>query len=356
MLERIVLEQRPAIPRSLAALSFTGAIATAILLSALILVLAGVPASLLAEELVVQVFLTSDGLAQTLTLAIPLTLAGLSAAMAFRVGFWNIGIEGQVLLGAIAATAVAVADLGPAPTRLPVMLAMAAAAGAAWIALPLLLKLRLGVSEIVVSLLMANIAFLLLQHLLFGSLRDPSANFPVSPTFDAPERLAGFGWGRVHAGLYLAVVAAVLAAVFVHATRPGFYARVVGSGPAAARAAGLPVAGTVVGFALLSGALAGLAGGIIVAGTEHRLTQFVGLNTTFSGIVVATLAALEPLGVVIAAFLVAGVYVAGGTLKVFYGVSEGVVVLIQGVVLMTFLIGRFAAAYRVTGLGPGVRR
>ena len=353
MLDRVVLERRAFVPGGLAALSFAGALAAAVALSAVILILAGVPASLLAEELVVQVFLTADGLAQTLTLAVPLTLAGLAAAMAFRVGFWNIGIEGQVLLGAIAATAVAVHDLGPAPVRLPLMLAAAALAGAAWVAPPLLLKLRLGVSEIVVSLLLANVAFLLLQHLLFGALRDPSANFPVSPTFEPTEQLPALGWGRLHAGLYLALGSTLLAALLVHATRPGFYARVVGSGPVAARVAGLPVAATVAGFALLSGALAGLAGGIVVAGTEHRLTQFVGLNATFSGIVVASLAALDPLAVLVSAFLVAGVYVAGGTLKVFYGVSEGVVVLIQGVVLMTFLVGRFAATYRVGGLVPG---
>lgn len=113
---------------------------------------------------------------------------------------------------------------------------------------------------------------------------------------------------------------------------------------------------TVAGFAVLSGPLAGLAGGVSVAGTEHRLTQFVGLNTTFSGIVVATLALLDPVGVAIAAVLVAGVCVAGGTIKVFYGISEGVVVLIQGIVPLTFLIGRFASTYRVSGLSAGPPR
>ena len=322
-------------------------------LAAAILVAAGVPAAQLAEELIVQVFCTSDGLAQTLTLAIPLTLAGLSAAMAFRVGFWNIGIEGQVLLGAIAAKAVAVADLGPDTLRLPLMLLAAATAGALWIALPVVLKLRLGVSEVVVTPLLGSIAFLLLQHLLFGALREPSANFPVSPTFDPPERLASFGWGFVHAGLVLALLAVLLTALLARATRPGFDARVVGSGPVAGRAAGLPVTATVAGFAVLSDPLAGLAGGVIVAGTEHRLTQFVGLNTTFSGIVVATLALLDPVGVAIAAVLVAGICVAGGTIKVFYGISEGVVVLIQGIVPLTFLIGRFASTYRVSGLSAG---
>jgi simple sugar transport system permease protein len=350
MLDRFALERRAVVPRSLAAASFLGSLLVALVLAALVLVAAGVPAGLLAEELVVQVFLTPDGLAQTVTTAIPLVLVGLGAAMAFRVGFWNIGLEGQLVLGAIAATAVSVADAGPGPLRLPLMLAAAALAGAAWIAPALYVRLRLRVSEIVVTLLLANIAYLLLQHVLFGALREPSANFPVSPGFDAAEKLSLLGWGRIHAGLVIALVTAVLCAVLVHASRPGFYARVVGSGPDAARAAGLPVAATIAGFVLLSGALCGLAGGLIVAGTEHRLTQFVGLQATFSGILVATLARLDPLGIVVAAFFVAGIYVAGGTLKVFYGISEGIVVMLQGLVLLVLLVGRFVATYRVAGL------
>ena len=350
MLDRIALERRAVVPRRLAVGTFLGSLALALLLAAIVLVLAGVPASLLAEELVVQVFLTPDGLAQTVTTAIPLVVVGLGAAMAFRVGFWNIGLEGQLILGAIAATAVTVTDLGPEPLRLPLMLLAAALAGAAWIAAALAVKLRLGVSEIVVTLLLSNIAYLLLQHVLFGALRSPLANFPVSPDFDAPEKLPLLGWGRIHAGLIVALVAAALCAVLVHASRPGFYARVVGSGRTAGEALGLPVTATIAGFVLLSGALCGLAGGLIVAGTEYRLTQFVGLQATFSGILVATLARLDPLGIVVAAFFVAGVYVAGGTLKVFYGISEGIVVLIQGIVLLVMLTGRFVATYRVAGL------
>lgn len=348
MLDRIAIERRAVVPRRLAAGSFALSLAAALALSTAVLVLAGVPAASLGDELVVQVFLTADGLAQTITMAIPLLLVGLAAAMAFRIGFWNIGIEGQLLLGAIAATAVAVHDIGPPGLRLALMLLAAPAAGALWIALPLVLRLRLEVSEIIVSLLLTSVAFLLLQHLLFGALRDPAANFPVSPPFAAEERLAQLGWGRLHAGLLLALLLAAATALLLRVTRPGFYARSVGASPAAARAAGLPVTATIVGFVLLSGALAGLAGGVVVAGTEHRLTQFVGLHATFSGIVVAMLARLDPLGVVVAAFFVAGAYVAGGTLKVFYGVSEGVVVLLQGIVLMALLVGQFAATYRVS--------
>lgn len=347
MLDAVSLERRQLVPRTLAAMVFVGSVATALSISALVLVAAGVPASALAEELIVQVFLTADGLAQTLTGAIPLVLVGLAAVAAFRLGFWNIGLEGQLWVGAIAATAAAVGDTGPPGIRLAVMLLLAFAAGMAWVVLPLALKLRIGVSEVVVTLMLTSIAYLLLQHVLFGPLRDAATNFPVSSQLDAGERLVTLGWGKLHTGLWVAVAAAASVAVLTQGTRLGFYARVIGSGPTVALAAGLPVAATSACFVLLSGGLAGLAGGVIVAGTEYRLTQFVGTNATFSGIVVAVLARLDPLAVLPAAFLVAGLYVAGATLKVFYGISEGVVLLIQGIVLMTLLVGQFFATFRI---------
>lgn len=351
MREAITLERRQAVPPLRSAAVFLLSLLLAVALSAVVLIAAGVPAGNLADELITQVFFTADGLAQTLTTAVPLLLVGLAAAASFRIGFWNIGIDGQLWLGAILATAVATADLGPEPVRLPVMLAASAAGGALLIAGPLLLKARFGVSEVVVTLLLSNMAYLLLQHVLFGSLRDPAANFPVSAPFDEAEKLALLGFGKLHAGLWIALAAALLMAVVVRVTRFGYYTRAVGGSASVARALGLPVAAVTAGWVLASGALAGLAGGVIVSGTEYRLTQFVGLNATFSGILVAVLARLDPLGAVVAAFLVAGVYVAGGTLKVFYSVSEGIVVLIQGIVLMTMIVGRFFAVFRVVGLG-----
>lgn len=347
LLARVVLERRQSLPAWHQAAVFAGSLACGLLLSALVLVAAGVPAEALLQELVLQVFLTRAGLAQTLTTATPMVLFGLAAAMALRLRFWNIGIEGQVLLGAILATLVAVGGLGGGVSRLPLMLAAAALGGLLWIAVPLLLKLRLAVSEVVVTLLLSNVAYLLLQHLLFGPLRDPARNFPTSPAFDQLSRLPRLDFGNVHAGLLLALALAVAVALLTQRSRLGFYGRLVGDNPSAARASGLPVLGTTAAFVLLSGALAGLAGGLVVAGTEYRLTQYVGLHATFSGIVVAVLARYDPLGILVAAFFVAGVYVAGTTLKVFYGIPEGVVLIVQGTVLLTVVAGQFFTTYRL---------
>ena len=347
MFDGISLQRRQNPPRALAAIAFAGSLASGALISVLVLLAAGAPADTMLDDLIIQVFIAPTGLLQTITIAIPLVLAGLASAVAMRIKFWNIGIEGQLWLGAIGASGIAINDIGPENMRLPLMLAAAALSGALWISLPLLLKLRLGASEIVLSLLLSNIAYLLIQHLLFGSWRDPANSFPVSPQFDGAERLPLLGAGPVHGGLVVALAATLIVSVLMDRARLGFYARAIGLNPVAAKATGLPVTGTMITVVLFSGALAGLAGGVIVTGTEYRLTQFIGLNATFSGIVIAFLARLRPLAILVSALAVAGVYNAGTTLKVFYGLSDAIVVLIQGIVLMALLIGQFFSTYRI---------
>ncbi|MCT4370034.1 ABC transporter permease [Yangia mangrovi] len=352
MLDGALLVRRQRVPLRLSAASYLGGLVFGLALAALILVQLGVPAAALWQEFVVQTFLTSQGLGQTVTAMIPLVLVGLGTALALRVQFWNIGIEGQLWLGAMAATWVSILDLGPEPLRLPLMLALSMLAGALWIALPLALKLLWGVSEVISTLLLGSIAFFWVQHQLFGAWRDGTTGFPTSPTLDATERLPLLGWGQVHAGLWLALAAVVLAAAVIGVTRLGFYARAVGANRRAARAAGLPVLLTVAIFVLGSGALCGLAGAVIVTGTEFRLSQSIGAGYLFSGIVIAYLARSNPLAVLVVSFLLGGLYTAGGVLKVFYGISEAMVLLVQGVVLLSVLCAQLFADYRVVARRP----
>lgn len=308
---------------------------------------AGVPTAELFNDLLKDVFATGPGLAQTLTLAVPLVLAGLASAIAMRLKFWNIGVEGQLWLGAIGATAVALNGIGPEPLRLPLMLLTSALFGALWIGVPLLLKLRLQVSELVVTLLLSNVAFLLMQHLLFGVWRDPASSFPMSSLIAPDLRLSQLGFGNLHSGVWIVLVVTVLLTVLLERSRAGLQATAIGFNPLSAKACGLPVTATVVGMVLLSGALAGLAGGLIISGTEYRLTQNIGFNMTFSGIVVAFVARFKPLWVLLSAFALAGLYNIGDSLKVFYGLSDAIVVLIQGVVLMCLLIAQFFRDFRL---------
>ncbi|MEL7467778.1 MAG: ABC transporter permease [Pseudomonadota bacterium] len=351
MLERITLERRADASALRSAATYGVALVVAVALSLGVMIWAGVPTGALFEELIVQVFLTPAGLARTLTQATPMMLAALAAALCLRLKFWNIGIEGQLLMGAIFATTVALYDIG-GPIRLPLMLAASALGGALWIAAPALLRLRFGVSEVIVTLLLSNVAFLFLQHLLFGPFGDTSHNFPTSPVFDEMEKLVRFGFGDTHAGLILAVIAVLAIAVLVHRTRFGFAARFAGDNPRAADALGFETRRVMLISILLGGAMAGLAGGVIVSGTEHRLTQAVGLNMTFNGIVIAALAGNLPLMIPVVSFFIAGLSVASASLKVFYGVSEGIVLIIQGIILLTLVTFQFTATYRVTIRGP----
>lgn len=346
MFDAVTLERRAGAGPVLNALGYLGALALGLSLSLAVLVAAGVPTGALFDELVVQVFLSPAGLARTVTMATPMMLGALAAALCLRLKFWNIGIEGQLWLGAICATAVALNDLG-GPLRLPLMMLAAMVGGAAWILPAAWLKIRLGVSEVIVTLLMSNMAYLLMQHLLFGPFGDPTFNFPTSPVFDPGERLARLGWGDVNAGLALALLAVAVASLALGATRFGFAARFVGDNPRAARALGFPVRRVLMVSILAGGAMAGLAGGVIVAGTEFRLTQAVGLNMTFNGIVIAALARNAPGWIPLWALFIAGLNVAGASLKVFYGVSEGIVLVVQGVILLALVTGSFVTTFRL---------
>ena len=347
MLERLTLERRTGAPAGLRVASYIGAVAFALAVSLAILVGTGVPTDALLQELVVEVFFDREGLAKTITVATPMMLVGLSAALCLRLKFWNIGIEGQLLLGGIFATTVALYDIGGS-LRLPVMLLAAALGGALWIAVPLVLRLRLAVSEVIVTLLLSKVAFLLLQHLLFGAFRDPTHNFPSSPVFDMVERLPRIGFGSVHLGVFVALLACVLCAFLIHRTRFGFAANLTGENASAAQALGYPTLRIMAVMILLGGAMAGLAGGIVVAGTEFRLSQQIGLFATFNGIVVAALARNEPLAVPLVAFLLAGLAVASASLKVFYGVSEGIVLVIKGTILISLVTAQFFTTFRLT--------
>ncbi|WP_137158292.1 ABC transporter permease [Rhizobium sp. FKL33] len=316
-------------------------------LSAAILMSVGVPAADLLQEFIVQTFMTSDGLAQTMTSAAPLILVGLASAIAMRIRFWNIGVEGQIWMGAIAATWVALHHIGPPSLRLPIGLAAAFAAGALSIWPWLWMKTRYGVSEVITTLLSASIAFLLVQHLLFGVWRDPANSFPITVEFPLESQFSMLGWGQVHMGLALALVVAALVYFLLERSPFGYIADAIGFNRRTAMQTGLPVATVSLVATLSSGGLSGLAGAVILSGTEHRLSQALSSGYLFSAIVIAYLGRSRPVWVVFVAIALAAIYTAGNVLKVFYGVSEAVIVLAQGTVLMSVLTTSFFSAYTI---------
>ncbi|MBT2326464.1 ABC transporter permease [Variovorax paradoxus] len=347
---RYALEIRQHMTWHRQALVLAAAIGVGLLISAGILIAAGVPAGELANEFVVQTFFDGQNLRAVLFQAAPMILAGLAAAMAFRARFWNLGLEGQMIWGAIGATAVSFFELGPPSLRLPLMFAAAVAAGALWVLGPALLKLRLGVNEIISTLMLNYMAANFLLHLVYGSWKDPKDNFPYSPQFRAFERLPDLFAG-VNSAIGLAAIVALLGWWLVGVSRAGLYLRFVDANPRMAHAAGVPVARVVYGAVLLSGAMAGLAGFAVAAGQEGRLTQAFYQGYGFSGILIAFLARNNPLAASVVALMVAALFVTGRSLQVFYQVPFSMVQLIQAVIVVCVAASDFFIRHRLRRVG-----
>ncbi|KFE52760.1 ABC transporter permease [Pseudomonas syringae] len=315
-------------------------------ISAAILVGAGVPAEELLNEFVVLTVLDPQNFKSVLFQAAPMILVGLAGCMAFRARFWNLGLEGQMIWGGIGATAISLFEVGPPAIRLPLMLAAAMICGVLWTLAPVLLKLRLKVNEIISTLMLNYIAANFLLHLLYGSWKDPRDNFPYSPAFRSFERLPDLFDGY-NAAILLAGLVTLFTLWFIGISRAGLYLRFVDANPRVASAVGVPVRKMIIGTVLLSGALAGIAGFIVTAGQEGRLTQAFYQGYGFSGILIAFLARTNPLAATIVALLVAMLFVAGRSLQVFYQIPFSMVQLIQAILVICVASSDFFIRHRM---------
>jgi simple sugar transport system permease protein len=322
----------------------------ALLLAAIPLALAGANVLQSYGLMARGVFGSTFAFTELLTRATPLILTGLAAALAFRARLWNIGGEGQLYLGALAAVAVGTGAIdAPALVLVPLVMLAGALGGAAGMAVPTLLRTRFGVDEVVTTLLLNFVILLVVQMMLEGPLKDPMGlGWPQSePVLDAATLPRLLDRMRVHAGLPLGVALAVALQVVLARTVWGFRIRAVGENPAAARHAGLGVSRTLLGVGLASGALAGLAGAGEVAGLKGYLTADLSPGYGYTGIVVAMLAGLSPLGVVAASLFIAGVFVGADSMSRALGVSNYLADLIVAMALLCVLVGGVAARFRV---------
>lgn len=345
----IRLEPRPSAPVWLAVGAPLIALLAALLLATAILAWIGIaPETALA--LMLEGALGSPfALAETATRATPLLLTGLAAALAFRARFWNIGAEGQLYLGAMAAVAVGAGAVeGPPWLLVPLVLAAGAAAGALGALLPAAGKLGAGADEVVTTLLLNFVIALLVQMMLEGPMKDPMGlGWPQSPPLLDEAMLPRLvDRQRLHAGLLLGLTAAILLHLLLSRTVWGLEVRAVGHNARAAAYAGLPVAGTTLAVAMGSGALAGLAGAGEVAGLKGYLTADLSPGYGYAGIVVAMLAGLQPLAVVPAAVLVAAVFVGADTMGRTLGVSSYFADLVLALALLFVLVGGLLLRFR----------
>uniref|UniRef100_A0A7C4AGT9 ABC transporter permease n=1 Tax=Fundidesulfovibrio putealis TaxID=270496 RepID=A0A7C4AGT9_9BACT len=277
---------------------------------------------------------------EVLVKASALSLTGLAVILAARMNLWNIGCEGQLVMGAIGATAVAL-RLGPSLDpwlALPLCALAGCLGGALWASGPSWLRARLGVSEIITTLLLNYVAIALMEHLFFGPWRDPAGfGFPGSAQFAEAARLPRLAGTRIHPGL-LAGVGAALALTWVLArTRWGYELTVMGLGPRAASYAGMNAARRGFWVLLLSGALAGLAGMAEVTGIHYRLQQGVATGYGYDGVIVACLARLHPALAPPAAVILAAVLVGGEYLQTKMRLPSAASLVIEGALLLSLL-------------------
>ena len=326
------------------------AAAIAILLAAIPLALADAPIIKAYGLMISGAFGSVFSISEMLTRATPLILTGLAAAIAFRAKLWNIGAEGQLYMGAMAAVAIGSGVIdGPSWIMIPVVMIAGMVAGALMLIGPTLMKTRLGVDEVVTTLLLNFIVLLFVQMMLEGALKDPmSMGWPQSePIIDSAVFPPLIERMRVHFGLIIALVSAIALAVFVKRTVWGFEIRAVGENAAAAKFTGISVTKTMILVAALSGGLAGLAGVAEVAGTRGYLATDLSPGYGYAGIVVAMLARLSPVGVIASALFVASVFVGADSMSRAIGVSSYLADLIVAMALLCVLIGGFLTRFTV---------
>ena len=285
---------------------------------------------------------------ETLNRATPLIFTGLSIAVAFRAKLWNIGAEAQLYAGAIVTVLLGTGAL-PAALALPAMALAALLAGALVLLGPVLLKVRLGVDEVVTTLMINFIMLLFVSYLLEGPMKDPAGmGWPKSVSLIKEARLPRIVDGlRLHWGFGLALIAALGVWVIQTRTTLGFEMRAVGQNPAAAGFAGMPVNTVLVKTALLSGGLAALAGFSEVAGLKGHLSLDLSPGFGYTGIIVAMLALLHPLGVVVSALFVAGIFVGSDSMSRAAGVPTYIADMLLALALLFMVLAILLARFRV---------
>ncbi|TVQ03226.1 MAG: ABC transporter permease [Roseinatronobacter sp.] len=287
---------------------------------------------------------------ETLNRATPLIFTGLAVAVAFRAKLWNIGAEAQLYAGALMAVLLGTGALGwPSGLLLPAMAGAAMLAGALVLMGPAILKTRFGVDEVVTTLLFNFIMLLFISMLLEGPLKDPMGmGWPQSSRLIPEARLPRIVEGlRLHWGFALALIAAAIVWTIQSRTTLGYEMRAVGQNRQAAEFAGIPVGRVILKTALLSGGLAALAGFSEVAGLRGNLTLDLSPGFGYTGIIVAMLALLNPIGVVVSAIFVAGVFVGADNMSRAAGVPTYIANIMLATALLSMVLAIALTRYRV---------
>ena len=332
-MKRLVLVRREQLLRGGQPLSFLIGLVVALLAGILLLVASGHNPLEIYERLFNSSVGSSNAWAKTLNRAVPLGLAGLAVAVAGSMGLWNIGAEGQILAGAMMAAWIAQIGEGWAsPLLIPLMLIASILGGALLASGPGIARAQIGVNEIITTLMLNEVALRLLQWLIHGPWKDPeSRGFPLAPLLTDEARLPKL-FGRAHWGVIIAFLVIAFFGFIVSRTAWGYELKVAGSSGATARYAGISLNKKIITVMVLSGGIAGLAGGIELSGTSDRIVEGVSGGYGFAGIIVAALALMRPSGVAAVALIFGAVQVGGLSIQTL-GVSSSVSTLLQALIL-----------------------
>ncbi len=332
------------------------AVALSIVFAGVIMLLFGLDPLKIFKSLIVGSVGTQMRIKQTLIKAIPLCIASLGISVAFKMKFWNIGAEGQITLGAAAATFVAL-NLGEATPR-PVMLAaMAAAAilaGGIWAFIPAIFKAKLGTNETIFTLMLNYIAIKFVMYLQYGPWIDPAAQgFPKIAMFSGNAILPEvFG---LHIGWIVALILVVFVYVFINKTKKGYEISVVGQSVETARYAGMNISSIIITAMLLSGGMCGLVGMIQASAIEKSLVYGIANNYGFTAIITAWLARLHSVAILFVCVVFAMLIQGGAYIQIAMNVPSSVASIVQGTILFFVLGSEFFLQYKV-GRVPSLQK
>ena len=344
---RIVFEKRESVSRRATVLVPVVSFVVSLIFGAILLAVSGANPFVTYAAMVKGAFGSWYGITETLVKAIPLMLTGLAVSVAFRMRYWNIGAEGQLTLGGVAAAGVALywSQGLPGWTVLPLAILAGIVAGALWSGIPALLKAYLKVDETLTTLMLNYVAILYSEHLYYIAWRAPGYN---SGTAKFPET----AWlpqiaGRANLGLIFAIILAILLWLVFKYTRWGFEVKIIGENQTAARYLGINIARNIVLALLLSGALSGLAGACEVLGLSRRLQQGLSVGYGYTAIIVAWMAQLNPIVILFVAILMAALLVGGDQIQMKMRLPASVGLVLQGMILIPMLAGTIFTEYRI---------
>ena len=344
------LETRPQPSRAMSLLSPLIALALTVLIGSVLFSALGKDPVRALQIFFVEPVKNGYALSELAVKAVPLVLIALGLALCFRSNLWNIGAEGQFILGALAGGWVAMqADAQTSRGIVVLILLAGVLGGMAWAALVALLRERFNANEILVSLMLVYVAEMLLNWLVYGPWKDPQGyNFPQTITFLAPTKIPRLvdGW-RMNVGVLLALAAVVAFWVFLFRTYRGFALQVGGLAPAAAKYAGFSSRSALWTALLVSGGMAGLAGALEAAGPLGQLTPHVPVGYGFAAIIVAFVGRLHPVGIVFSAVLMSMFYIGGELAQSRLGLPKSLTGVFQGLLLFSLLACDTLIAYRI---------